>query len=468
MVDSKHIRRPGWLERYYIIRNTYRYYTNFNITVKLDKPITANLLSNGLRGLLEKNPWYIINFFKDDAANYKYMNALNYHARYVDEIKFEDVVEFHNIEEFDGSIMSKMNDYQLPINCATHGLWKIHVYTDKNQDQYILIMFDHSMFDGGSGIIFQQELISELANAQDTKVDVLYKYHSDLPPIPLEAQSNTDMYNPTLYQKITYFVNKYFPKILINLYNKLFVPKPKANLGINPLYSNSNHDWKHNNMKTSITNINFNTEETADILKYCRSQGITMAPYLNVLMLQCLQETILYHPQIQYSSETLIAFQGRRYSPDLNPQYLKGVWVSAQSIILPPITNTVETMKYVYQEMQNNLRSKFSFGQFGLFRYFENRSFFEASTILPIKKTLTVSNLGKIPDTNDKYNIIDAYFGLSVGSNYNVVLNMISTTKGGLNVTIGYFPDFDQVMINDKKAIDICFDRFKARVLQKF
>lgn len=467
MVEAKHTRKPGWLERYYIIRNTYSYYTNFNITVKLDKPITPALLSNALRGLIDKNPWYVINFFKDDEDTYKYMNGFNYHLRYIHEIKFEDVVEFHNIDVFDGSTMSKMNDYKLPMNSGTHGLWHIHVYTDRKGDQYILTMFDHSMYDGGSGVVFQQELVEELGNAKDVKIDVLYKYDVNLPPIQGAAQSFTDIYQPTFQHKITYFITKYFPQCLINMYNRLFMPKPKANLGINPLFSNPNHDWKKNNMKTNLVNINFTASETQEILKYCRSQGITMTPYLNVLMLQCLQETVLYNPEVQYSTESFIAFQGRRYA-NLPRDCLKGVWVSAQILVLPPITNALQTMKYVYQEMQNNLKSRYSFGQFGLIRYFDNLKYLETSAIVPAKKTLTVSNLGKLQDTNGDYNIVDAYFGLSVGSNYNIVLNMISTSKGGMNVTVGYYPEFDNVIINDKKAIDICLDRFKSRILSEY
>lgn len=537
MPSPIHSRDPGWMERYYIVRNTGDYYTNFNITIKLDKRITKKLLSNALRSLISKNPWYVINFFESDAAR---SNGYSYIVRYINKLCLKDAVKFHDIDDFDVSkILSDVNDVKLPLNSDT-SLWKLHIYTDKLHNQYLCAIFDHSIFDGGSGTTFQQELVNELnlvckfeseenvngdglkadndvnvkevISEEDSYEDILYEYNPQMPDIPSAAQLITNIYDLPLLKRAQMWLLKYVPGNGLSNYVQAvqtwllnYVPEinqlckkflgvgikylPQRSLKPVHMYLTPDFDYKKNNLKTDYININFTPEEASKIIKYCRSEKFTLTPYLNVLLLKCLQETVfeknkdISHVVSESSTETeeskdglikigkinhiskktepistesFIAIQGRRYinKPAID---LKGVLVSAQTIILPPIEDEKKTTKEVYESMQKNLESRESFQQFGMLKYMDHHENLEKAINNPIKKTITVSNLGRIPTTNNKYNIIDIIFGLSVGFSYNVVLNVISSI-GGMNVTVGYFPGYG-------KKMEDCVSEFKRRIL---
>ena len=462
----KHTRKPGWLEKYYIIRNTHGFYTNFNITVRLNRHFGHSHLGSAIRELLKSNLWYCLNFFRDPKYGIGYFNGNDYHVSYVDKIMLEDVVSYRSVDAFDPSFLSEINDIVLPMNSLLLPLWRLIVFEQPDGAQYLCGVFDHSMFDGGSGLMFLEQLVHHLSVSRDIEPKTLFQYDTSLPPVPVARQSVTNLYTPSISQVLSWYFHKFAPSLLLKWASKLvsWWNKNKEKPLVYPVYSNPTHNWEENNLKTSITNINFTPLQISRILRYCRHHNITITPFFNVTMLQCLDKTLFKSDSTKYSTTSYIAFQGRRYFPKLAQDLLTGVWVSALGITLPPITNPLETTKYVYGEMQKNLASRKTFKTWGMNRFFNYRQFFLGNPDSP-KISLTVSNLGRVNASDDRFAIVDAYFGSCVGTNYNVILNIISTAEGGLNATIGYFPGFDDIYIDGKKATDICWDMFKETIV---
>ena len=68
------------------------------------------------------------------------------------------IVKFHQIDKFDEIIMESLNDHIFSMNNATLPLWKINVFEEMrpNGNQFISVSFDHSNYDGLSGVQFQK------------------------------------------------------------------------------------------------------------------------------------------------------------------------------------------------------------------------------------------------------------------------------------------------------------------------
>lgn len=105
MIQNIHIRKPDFNERFYMCRNYEKLYTNFNVTVKYNKPITPGILSNALKTMIHDNPVMTLNCFQTDQIEPSTVNYRNQVIRPLEKIRFRDVAEFVDIDTFDESIL---------------------------------------------------------------------------------------------------------------------------------------------------------------------------------------------------------------------------------------------------------------------------------------------------------------------------------------------------------------------------
>ncbi|KAK6455196.1 alcohol acetyltransferase [Scheffersomyces xylosifermentans] len=473
MVIAAHRRKLGFNERYYLCRGNEGYYTNFNITVTYPHRISVELLSNALKELITKNSWLSHNFFKLDNQDDTVANGHNYEVRYVDKIKFEDVVTFKNVDVFDGNVLSEINNITCPMNVELP-LWRIVVLETSNGKQFFCGVFDHSIFDGMSGAQFMKDLTKELNTATEVYDEYLFDYERDqlfLPKLILPAVDTlTDLFKLSFIDIVKYYANKYLPNVILNFFTKLrnlVSPDPmKPNLGVNPVFKCG---LITKDLRTNYRVLNFSNEQIEKVTQFCRSQDLTITPYFDIIAVKCLEETVYkaVDPSTEFSTINLVAVNGRRYY-DHFENFLYGVMVCGDPILTPPLTSDLLSyMKYFHRTMMERIRTKSSFKLVGLYRFYNLWDFFKQKLNKADGRfTITISNLGKFVQPKGRFEVEEIYFGSNTAITYHFILNMSTSEKGGLNVVFGYLPEYDNLYVNDKKVLDIFFEKFYNMILE--
>ncbi|KAI5950189.1 hypothetical protein CANMA_005379 [Candida margitis] len=462
MVKPQHIRKPEFNERYYICRGTGRYYSNFNITVKYDRVISKSHLSTALRSLILKNSWLTHNFFKVEGTDSRKENFHNWRVQVIDKITFEDVVTYKKIERFDESVLQYLNGLTLDMN-VQKPLWRIIAFEESNGDQLLTVYVDHSQYDGLSAVQFQKDLSKELEVVVDDDhiEETLFEYTSDFDHLPLNpipaAEVVTDLYVPSYGSVLNHYLESYFP-----LYSKLSSWIYSTRDDNVPLFCNPTPVKRDLTSKYKI--MKFDGQKIGEITKFCRSKGVTLTGYFDVFFIKALQETIFkaIDPKNRFKTNSYVAINGRRYYGDDIKEFNYGTMVCGDPIILPPIDDPLRAMRAFHSQLQVDIKSKKGFKTIGMLQYTDLWNFFN-NKIGKIggRPTITISNLGKIADSNDSYHFKDMYFGANAGVMYNFVLNMTTVSSNELTAVIAYLPEFESYSIDGENAIHRFLNLFR-------
>ncbi|KAI3406721.2 hypothetical protein KGF56_000567 [Candida oxycetoniae] len=478
MVEDRHKRAPGFNERFYICRGTEGFYNNFNITVKYDKHVTAAALSIALKSLIRKNSWFTHNFFKKDGTDSAIHNGHNWTLQIVNQIRFDDVVSFEKIAHFNEKVLVKLNEQRVEMN-IDKPLWRIIVFEEEenNNEQLICIYVDHSQFDGLSAVQFQKDLSRELALIDDdddddekeeneTKVkEILFDYSRDLQYLPNKvmppAEYATDLYIPPLTTVVNYHLGRYVP-FYENIYNWLYEPKR----GEYPLFVNKSPIRKDMASKYNILKINPDT--TVRITEFCRLHGVSVTAYLDIMVIKALQNSVFkaMHGTSQLSTTSYVAINGRRYYARDIQDFRFGSMVCGAEVYLPPIENDILFMQEFTKQLTTSIKSKNAFKAIGMLQY-KNAWKLLNDKIGKIgggRQTFTISNLGKMTDSNNIYKFKEMYFGASVGVMYNLVVNITTLPNNELTIVFGYLPEFESLYLDNKNAIEVFTSLFKQYV----
>lgn len=89
-------RSPSFFERYYILRGTNGFYSNFNISAKYSRNVLKVNLSNALKNLISENQCFAVNFFRENANDVE-RDGANFRLRPLDKIHFNDVVSVREL-----------------------------------------------------------------------------------------------------------------------------------------------------------------------------------------------------------------------------------------------------------------------------------------------------------------------------------------------------------------------------------
>lgn len=479
-------REPGFFERQYICRNVNRYYTNFNLVVKLNGEVTKPLLSHALKRMIDNHPWFLHNFYrigslKDDEIN----NGRNFEVKIVNVIRFEDVVEFKDIDgEMDANILEEVNLVTCPMNEPELPLWRIRVYESKNHGQFICLCCDHSLFDAVAGLEFQKELVQTLEACEDEvsgtlkTLKVLFDKKDIDPGHPDIEDAREKMldlfqvpYSATLK---SYLNNIPFWKSASSYLSNYFTTNNRVDLNKNLIFRYN--PTTANDIKAKYKILSFTTEELKNMLEFCKQKEITLTPYINILALQCLQETVFEEVKDDeteaFSTTSLVAVNGRRYY-DL-PNFLYGALAGSLGLTfgpMPAAQNKILTTDYMLEasyKLKKCVETRECFAERGLLKDLDYWKYFSSKLGTGGKSSLVVSNLGVVKDKpNSKWKIEDLWFGLNTGIMYQFVVNITSTERSGLKVVFCYTPDFDD-LINDEgtKVIDNFIDVLAKRLVE--
>ncbi|CAI5758541.1 unnamed protein product [Candida verbasci] len=440
MISPRHTRKADFNERFYICQCTEAYATNFSNTVKYNQYISKNLLSNALRSFILKNSWLLHNFFRIDDQDSAKTNGHNWVVKIIDNVQFDDVVKYEKIDEFNESIMERVDSYILTMN-ENLPLWRIIMFEENNGDQVVCVYVDHSHFDGLSGVQFQKDLSKELSTASDDKfISELFSYEKDgesLPDIEPSVESITDLYYPSYLQIMKNYLSS------IPLMSGLFASS------VNPPVFQTTKPIDHN-LSSKYKFLRYTPQQVEEITKFCRANGITLTSYFDVLFLQALEETVFKEiGNGPYSTSSLVAINGRRYYSDDIKNFKYGSMVCGDEIILKPILNTLESMKLFHKTLIQNIKSRYSFKLIGLLQYVNIWDWFKFKIGKVDRFTMTISNLGKIADSNSTFTFKEMYFCSNTSVVFNTILNMTTLPNNELTAVIGYVPELSKYNMED-------------------
>ncbi|CAK9438094.1 uncharacterized protein LODBEIA_P24140 [Lodderomyces beijingensis] len=458
MVEARHKRRPDFNERYYIARSTEGFYSNFNIVAKYNKHVPRTLLSLALRNLVRQNSWFTHNFYKDAGSDSAASNGHNWTLQIVDQIHFHDVVTYRQIDQFNGSTLEEINKLGFGMNVPNVPLWRIIVFEEKiSGEQLICAYFDHSQFDGLSGVQFQKDLARELALASQTAAKdqfeaVIFNYERDLKYLPKvvipASESVTDLYTPPLTTVINHHLGAYLP-FYKRVYDWVYTPSTaKEFVNPNPV---------RKDLSTKYKIFKFDASLMAQVTQFCRAHKLTVSSYLDVIVIKALQDSVFkaVYGTDEFTSNSYVAINGRRYYSQEIQNFRYGTMVCGDSIYLAPVRDSLQAMKKFSKQLCDHIGTQNSFKITGMLQYQNAWQFlYNKLGKVGARAALTLSNLGKVKDSNDIFQFKEMYFGANAGVMYNFVTNVTSLPSNEMTVVFGYLPEFEAYTIDGANAVD--------------
>ncbi|EGW33817.1 uncharacterized protein SPAPADRAFT_59178 [Spathaspora passalidarum NRRL Y-27907] len=425
-------RSPSFLERFQICKTVYNYYSNFAIISEYSHEIDSANLSHALRNVILANPVLGYNFFRVEDGDQVH-DGKNFRLSPLNEVLFSDVVSEEKFE-VDSEFLEYVNtihfelDTQKPLfKCIVNG-------------KYIALVFNHAYVDGNSGTSFHKDLLHEL-NKLDEKetLDVLVT-KSELNGIPKSVDELTTLFHPPLLYTLGALLKRFLvPTWLTNLWYKLSYP----NLSKYPLFR---HKTIQPNTAVKYRIINIPTSECKSIISYARQNETTFTPYFTGLAFVSFQNKIApFLSDKPKSMDATIVIDGRRYYPELSNELKYQGCVTASDIIVEPVTNLGETVRYITQSLSKDIKSRERFHYVGLLKYLNIFELYTSKIGTFGRPVFEVSNLGRVNEQGEKLDIDQLWFTQDNGFSSMITFSVISTAKKGMNIVIGSSEELEDI-----------------------
>lgn len=462
-------RVPGYYERHFICRNQEKYYTNFNIIAKYNKKFTPDLLARALTSFISKTPVSSLNFFRNEGSSKEddeLHQGKNFTVRHVEPFKFNDVVSYVKVPNFDEKVFDHVNKLMCPVNVELP-TWRIIVFEVEKGDeksQYICVYFEHAVFDGQAGVQFHKDLLDELDNCEQGSAHALDNEIANpelfsngrSKEVPIAAEELSDLFEPSLYDKVTTILGSYIPLPVRDLYSK-WTTKNSGKIR-NFQYKETTTD-----LSTHYKLVNISVADLKAILAFCKSKNIALTSYLAIIGNATLANTFYKEIKldsengnaVEWSTSLLTAANGRKHLPKVNgaddTYFQYGCLVTGHISTLPqiyPQTDLVPLMQGFHELLHQSVDSKQCFKRIGLYPYLNIWEMYRSKIGSHDRFTKQISNLGLVTETGKQSNwkFENAWFGGNTGLAYNFVFNVTSTRENGLNIVICCRPEFAELM----------------------
>lgn len=486
----KLIRSETYYERQFTYRLKMGVYSNFNVTVKLDRVVTPTHLSHALRHMIRKRPNLALT--ADD----------NDQVMLLDEIQFNDVCVFEEESEFNEQTLERLNEIRFDTNLPT---WRIVVWqSPQTSTQWISCVFEHTFYDGMLGSFFAEDLVEALTGVHEPKktpldfCDVVYSsdepYEVNDEPVkltrlishagypkdpsspslkrlasyaPITPTPRPQIYGPTLEVCDLYSsggwwwtIKHLLLEILPSFFKKHYIKWTEGiDLFAHPKYTNLPAKFgSHTNYR--IINI-----KPAELLTRLRNNSMTLTPYLAAVVTRCFQQVIVPHikPDAQkYSVNCSLVVNGRRFYPEKADELRYNLCMSAIDVILPPppIHETenqiisADTIDISHQ-LAVGLHLREPFGLISLWRFILPSAYFNGLCGSHCRSTTEVSNLGLCDFSTPKFKVKDMWFSQDIGLSCHAGFSVISTPEGGMNLVMGILDEYLPYVDDYVKAVDL-------------
>lgn len=427
------------IEKFNICRNCNDVYSNFALTGHYNFPITKELLSQGLKTLIEEFPVFqnaVKRFGGDDIKD----GYGNYRIVKLEEILFDTVVTIID-RPFAESELEYINEIKCEPN-ADKPTWRVLLFSNN----YLTFLNDHLLFDGESGKNFHSELCRIFSNLKDAKfVNKLYTF--DDSEVTLPTTKKYDLYRYSYWDLFKYLIWDLLPKVVKELYNQTFMEN-YPNIYQYPRFT-SQHKKTY---KSNLRLIKIEKEQMPELLKVLKFNNVTITAFLNVFFNYCLQNTILAkHSSQLLSTVSCIPISGRRYysqTDDLKFGYM----VTSVDLYSEPITkmdsNWFPIMRSINSQLEKEIKSRDRFRIYGFLDNLNIYDFVKPKEQANASLLFEISNLGFANIHNDEWKVDDLFFTQTTGVSSPFVFSVASTING-TNINLGYLDEYKDYPIDE-------------------
>ncbi|GBL48698.1 hypothetical_protein [Candidozyma auris] len=430
-------RPPGFFEKHYLLSNALGYYTNLNTTAKYNRYVEKAHLSAALQHMVYENPWFCSNYFKVNNTGDVFKD---YILRSVDHINFGVVVEYVKIDKFDREILEEIDKRRVPIGKDNAPLWRLLIL-ETDTEQYFTFYACHSLFDGISTLQFHKDLHKYLDRTESSKFqENLFTNNGQTPVLPA-VETSLDLFRPSWSQKCLFTLAVKHAR----LYNWLKWVGDGFSAPLEIFQAGPVTEQVH----TKFRIINIPNADVNKLVDHCRSKSYTLTPYLTAILKRALQKVVYPHYYTDSSNvvtRILMAFDGRRYDHELRSPFKYGLVISGQLLDLFPVGSFNKEVHSIYKSIQSNLKSRLSFKYIWTANLIDTEEVLRGSISSKLRTTILMTNLGAIKDNPDQnWHITDAWFASNRTINYHFIMHAVSTSTGGLNIVLGYSPEYDNL-----------------------
>ena len=436
-------RDPDALERYYIYRATRKLYTNFNISVELNRRTDAKQLSNALRAMILRTPYLATNATKKHNSDDAKCNGHNYKVNYISKIEFETAVSFEKLEKVDSEFFTRLDERvcqvgeQLP-------LWRLVVF-ENSETQVLSLYCDHTFFDGTSGVLFMKDLVKELDQCWNSPSisyqPVLFDCEKDAPSvgkIPRGAFSGLSLYKLSIFEAVRIALSQWVPSFVKRFLQSYIWDGP--NLFRNPMFVSGCRS--KTSPRTCVRAVSLTRDLAEPLLKLCKANQVTFTPLLVILALYSFQQTVKTKLSLENTSSHInIDINGRRYVPPYANKY--GLCMATSLRLIGPVPSPGKwfdqnsPLRKTNKKLLEDVASRYPFRYVGILNHINFWSFVDKQLGLANWKTLDCSNVGVQDISSGDWYATSAWFSQSVGSALHLVVSCISV-NGAINMCFGF------------------------------
>nr|QWT44797.1 alcohol acetyltransferase ATF(B)4 [Saccharomycopsis fibuligera] len=493
---------PTFTEKCFYYYDQYGLISNFSVTIKTTASITRELLYAALKKVILKYPNLVSSIhdkFDYDTHNEKTLTKSPKKIIYFD----DNIVQFISQDE-ETRNYADINQIQLLLNATkfdsnfTNGkpMWKIFVFPNKNLTSWV---FDYSIFDGGSAIVYQKELVEALNqileseqqkareildNASKRTTPILFDFEKDWPLFqraPSQGIFKEINYVPSIFKKVSSQVIKLLsnavPDKTIDELNdeanksafleRIIFEKEKLYLSKNVIGLESGA------AKPLSKIININHIILSKILDKCHTKGCNFQAIFIIIFLATVHQVI----PLQYSKKYLKTVTSASFRNIFTKQFVShneylaeqelgiqkllqgqqqfidGIFVHSAIIYIEPFDEFSWELCHKYDSFLHTLlHSKGWFANY----YVANRGI-QAKAFVDNKLGsqddvfVSFDNLGLVRvKESGKFQIEDIIFTKApdpiAGDN---LIAMVSTKKGGLNIQINIAEEHIQARFDE-------------------
>lgn len=432
-------RRPTFLERYYILRGVYGYYTNFNVAAQYSRRVLKGHLSHALKSLIAGNHVFAVNFVRTHPDDERH-DGNNFLLEPLEVVHFSDVARFEPLGgAFGAETLRALDEVVIEVD-TPQPLWRVVVY--EGAEQWVVVCCNHALFDGTSARLFHDDLLCELDRTRCRLFEEVLYTRTAAAHVPAVNAAALALYRPSLL----FLAGQAALRIVVP-WVKDCVAHALARWGGDRYvktwgYPIFRHHPTARGTKTHFKLIRVGPDDTRRLLARCRHHGFTLSPVLLVVALACLQGTLMAGGPA--SLDSVFAVNNRRYVSGAARAY--GVMVLPCQVALPPLPPTFgELLPYiahVRDAMAGDLDANFGSKVVGCLQYLNIGYFLRGRLGHHLRLTVDVSNLGANTLAHGEWAARDLVFSQLNGIIAHFGLNVIGLPQG-LTIVFGYLQDYE-------------------------
>ncbi|EDO17933.1 hypothetical protein Kpol_1010p49 [Vanderwaltozyma polyspora DSM 70294] len=451
------LRKLSSLELYFYNRSKLNLHSCFYIGVTLNQLPTRTQIIHALRKSVAKYQQLRCNVMKaGDSEDDIYFNDIGN-----EKIYFADIVEYKNWDSVsESNINSIFQEYSFEY-FTDKPVWKILVLENQNQ---LLMLLDHVLFDGMSGINFWNSFISSLPSIDSISEDananeLIFPFEE---PSQIAVLGDNHPYenwpiSTTWHIKRTLLkhIFKWYPGKIMSHDPQLIkfnsYSYPSGLLDNNSVPSKSQYTIKNNNKQYELRIL---PDELKFVLQYCRTKGFSLTSYLSSLFVNELRtvDSSYYNGskiKIEIPMNTRsICEKELNLSPEQMElgNFITGLGleteIDGEKISVEDLARSFQNSlkKQSQESITESMNTTKSLDVVNTKDFVEYKiNPLDDSDISYPGATFEITNLGYQNFVeNAGFCVVDAVFGQPQGISDNFFCSIVSTKLGGLNCLISY------------------------------